>query len=347
MKEESSFVSSRIKDTVEKQIISLHLPEDTEKDLRQSINLIVSQRLGSSLQKPYIYLLCIDILGAEVDELDYDRAAAIELLNIATYQENTAIDSKFRTLTHLQKSKQYICAALTREWAKKLLESRMPTRHDPLFRNLDHLASTVYSTINAGQIFDLNLTIDNLAMSEEDYLSKYIYRCELLSGVFNSKIATLAAMAHDKDENADLESALKAFGIGLQITNDFGDNINLTTGHFSKRSYQSSFSDLKNGRLTYPLYIFFKENRNHTNFLSRDPVMQDELLNDFGKSFIRSSAMEKTRQLIKRFYYKAISHLRCLNESKSRDILMTLTSVILWNKYYTEVRLQREKKGQL
>ena len=347
MRQYSAIVSKRIENTIEKQVSALRLKSVMEKDLRQSMNLILLKRLSGLLQKPYLYLLCVNIFGDEINERDYDLAAALELLNIATYQENTAIDSKFRTLTHLQKSRQYICAALTREWANTLLESNISSRHDNL-RNVVHLVSTIYAKVNAGQILDLNMTMDDLNLSEEEYLVKYLRRCELLSGVFNSKIAAIAARVHGKNENPDLEAGLKAFGIGLQITNDFGDNILFATDDFPKRSYQSPFSDLRNGRLTYPLYTFFRENDNHTKFINISPKKQDDnLLNDFGKSFIRSLAMEKTRQLIGGFYRKAISHLRCLEKSRSRDMLMALTSVLLWNKYYTEVRLQRVSSKKL
>lgn len=346
MRQSSAIVARRIEDTVEKQVGALRLKTDMEKDLRQSMDLILSKRLSGLLQKPYLYLLCVSILGDEINEQDYDSAAAIELLNIATYQENTAIDSKFRTLTHLQKSRQYICAALTREWANTLLESNISSRHDNL-RNVVNLVSTVYAKVNAGQILDLNMTIDDLNLSEEEYLAKYLRRCELLSGVFNSKIATIAAQIHEKDENLDLEAGLKAFGIGLQITNDFGDNIFFTTDAFRTRSYQSPFSDLRNGRLTYPLYIFLKEKEDYIKFISMNQKMQNEnLLANFGTVFIQSSAMEKTRQLIRGFYRKAISHFQRLERSKSRDRLMTLTSILLWNKYYTEVRLQRDKRRE-
>lgn len=341
MKEASVLIARRIESTVERQVISLHLQNDIENDLRQSMNLIISKRLGTLLQKPYIYLLCVGILGAEIDERDYDSAAAIELLNIATYQENTAIDSKFRTLSHLQKSRQYICAALTREWANNLLDSGISYTHQSL-QNVNELVGSIYATVNAGQILDLNMTTDDLTLSEEEYLAKYIHRCELLSGAFNSKIAAIAARVHEKDENPDLEFGLKAFGIGLQVTNDFGDNIVFETGDFVKRTYQSPFSDLRNGRITYPLYIFLQENEDYRKFIETDRKTQDEgLLADFGKSFIQSSAIDKTRQLVGGFYRKAISHFRRLERSTSRDNLKALTSVLLWNKYYTEVRLRR------
>lgn len=341
MRESSTLVARRIKDTIERQISDLHLQEDMERELRRAMSLIISKRLNSSLQKPYIYLLCVGILGSEVDERDYDSAAAIELLNIATYQENTAIDSKFRTLSPLQKSRQYICAAMTREWASSLLESSVSSTpyNSP---DVTDLVGIVYVMVNTGQILDLNLTVGALALSEDEYVKRYLRRCELLSGVFNSKIAAIAALTHGKDDNPDLEAGLKAFGVGLQITNDFGDNIVFTTNGFVKRAYQSPFSDLRNGRITYPLYIFLRENETHRKFIGTDWKTQDEgLLADFGKSFIQSSAMDKTRQLVGGFYRKAISHFRRLERSTSRDNLMALTSVLLWNKYYTEVRLRR------
>lgn len=341
MKAVSLLVAKRVESVVEREIGGLRLPDDMEDDLRRAMNLILSKRLGTLLQKPYIYLLCVGILGAEVDDRDYDTAAAIELLNIATYQENTALDSKFRTLTHLQKTRQYICAAMTREWASDLLGLQMPeTRNNQVYPS--DLMGNIYATVNAGQILDLGLTVHDIALSESEYLEKYLLRCELLSGAFNGKIASIATRMHEKKENQDLKEGLRAFGTGLQITNDFGDNIVFQTDAFGLRSYQSPFSDLRNGRLTYPLYAFFQEAENNSKFIDICQKNQDDaLLGEFVRAFVQSSAVEKTKQVIKVLYRKAVSHFRCLRKSASRDSLITLTSILLWNKYFTEVRMQR------
>jgi len=341
----SKVIAQRIEVTIRRRMNEIHFEKNVEDDLRQSLDLIVSNRLRSPLQKPYIYFLCARTLGVEIDERDYDCAAAVELLNIATYQENTAIDSKFRTLTHLQKSRQYICAAMTREWLNELLDRACVNSNS---RTLRDIVSNIYSTINAGQVLDLNLTVDELELSEEEYLDRYLHRCELLSGVFNSKLGTIASLIHRNKGNPNLEAGLKAFGIGLQITNDLGDNIIFDSNNLSKRSYQLPFSDLRNGRITYPLFVFLRETKYNKRFIPINGKKLDgEFVADFASFFIKSSAVQRTRKLVSSFYRKATKRFREIERSKSRDKLITLASILLWNKYYTEVRLRRASSDAL
>jgi geranylgeranyl pyrophosphate synthase len=268
-------------------------------------------------------------------------AAAAELINIASYQCNSALDEKNGVFSEMEKDEQQLAAALSREAATQL--SLEPAVSPSI--NAAQLLGEAYSSIARGQLLDLfDLTLARLnALGDFDrFLSRYLLRCELLSGVFTGNCALLGARAGGSPVSEQLLLAEFGMnlGIAMQIANDIGDLLPPSAGASVKRPYQDLFSDLRNGRLTLPIYLLLRHSRPAERRLlrsvgealhERPPRLTD--LEAVARLFASSPAWDEARATARMFARRAKAALHRLPNSPSTPYLSCMASIVKTNKY--------------
>lgn len=226
-----------------------------EEEIETDVERYLSLRRGKPLLRPQLGRLCLEMTPDLKWEEYLPLLAAIELVNISSYQSNFCFDGKGGIYSRSDINNQFICSMITFSGALKLAGS---FELDDNFRHVVQLFTESNQQIYEGQFCDLNiLSIDNIDKfsSEEEFITTYIERCRLIGGsTFRACGAVLASYFNNKKIKFHLMSYLGAMGTAGQIINDLADFIPVET-----RCYAAPLADLKLGRLTLPVYLLHKE----------------------------------------------------------------------------------------
>jgi len=317
---------------------------------------ILRLREGRPLLKPFlVYLTSTEHRVCDhqqVPEPALICGAAAELINIASYQCNSALDEKNGVFSPDEKDEQQLSAVLSREATIQL--SMHPSIPDSV--GAPQLLSDAYSTIARGQLLDLfELTFAKLSAYTDSnhFFSRYALRCELLSGIFTKNCAILGARlgGASRAEEALLAEFGLNLGIAMQIANDIGDLVPPEREEGFNKPYQDSFNDLRNGRLTLPIYLLLKEVKKTDR---RDLLQLASSSNLVGGRtpryqwastlFACSKAWPATRKLAKSYAQRAKHALHKLPASEAKVFLSCMASIARSNKYnYRLDRLRSER----
>lgn len=316
---------------------------DRDPQLREVVSYFASKRLATkTLLKPWLLKLCYEISGGK----DWDRfisiAAAVELLNISSYQANSAFDAKYGVFSKTEKDNQFIASILTREWAGKIISSEI--KQVELAQKLQVILSLINEKIYVGQYHDLNvLHLDrlDLSISLSMYLDLYEKRCYGLSGAINEHIAEIGGLLADTstEKLAALREFGRNFGIALQIINDIGDLLPPGIDSFINREYQDQLSDLKNYRATLPVFYFLKFGNFETD--GKTYIKSAIRSGDSNKlilSIEQSGAIQYAKMVARQFAVRARRQLALFDNSLARKLLSVATSIASSNKYYVALR---------
>ena len=253
------------------------------------LELLLARRRSAHLLRPYVARICLETTNAS----DWDSApnlallAATEALNLSTYYANFAFDTKGDVgLRNSTAANQFICSMLLLAHAESLVSEALGETPDACVRGLAQLRDR-NQDVYAGQYLDLNvLTHGNLARLRRQGVAAfeevYARRCHLLCG----STFRLATIMLENTETADdhvvaITSILESLGCGIQAVNDLADLI-----PSPQRSYADAAADLRNGRLTLPLYRLAAAGtdvellRSQLTEHLRDEASTERLLND-------------------------------------------------------------------
>jgi len=313
--------------------------------------LIARRRLGQPLQKPALVRLSYEICGGKDWKQILPAAAAFELLNISSYHANASFDNKCGVLTKSDKDSQVIAAMLSRELASRAIQHLRGNFTTEILRDVDKAISLSNYNIYLAQHFDLNLlTTDRLSHYEKEdtFVEAYRRRCYLGSGFINGQCAFVGALLAGAD--ARFADALRQFGehfgTGLQVINDLADFVSPHIDPYvAGKCYQDSMSDLKNGRLTLPLYHLLKfshqEAAEFVNNVIRNRRFDDTTLSRIVDLLLHEGSVTYTRRFALESATAAKSCLSLFPDTESRQHLMTMATILETNKYLAALDRRR------
>lgn len=315
---------------------------NTDRSLYDILMLFIRRRINKPLLKPSLLRLSYEVCGGIDWEAIISVAAAFELINISSYQANSAFDDKLGILTKSQKDSQFIGSMITRELSQIVVSELIGKYNKQIINEIyDSLSKSNYYVYLA-QHYDLNiLNLQNYETYQDEklFLKHYINRCFYGSGIFNGQCAYMGALlvsASHEQLNA-LKNFGENFGTALQIINDIGDFVPPNMDSVINRDFQDQYSDFKNGRLTLPLYHLLRFGSFPARKCVKD-IIHNELFDD--KSLLKVTqflleegaihyAKEKAREYIK----KAEKNLKKFEKCRSKQLLLIMLSIILTNKY--------------
>lgn len=321
---------------------------EADKELYDILMLFIKKRLHKPLLKPALLRLSYEICGGKDWEKVIPVAAAFELINISSYQANSAFDNKLGVLTKPEKDSQFIAAMITREMAAKIASE--------LEKDFDkHMINEVYDSLSKSnyyiylaQHYDLNLlSIKNYEeyLDEEIFLKEYFNRCFYGSGIFNGQCAYIGALLAN-GQPAQLE-ALRTFGenygTSLQIVNDIGDYIPSGIDSMINRSFQDQYSDFRNSRLTLPLYhlLRFGNSMKVAKIMNviNEQINDKKILFDITNCLVEEGSISYAKKKAREYIKKAETNIQIFEKNNHhKKLLLIMGSMILTNKYFVAFR---------
>jgi geranylgeranyl pyrophosphate synthase len=301
------------------------------------------------------------ILGSTLTDLmfrlhggrnDFDIVPALtipELNNIYAYLDNSLLDDKGgvweRSDARENVSEITVGAALFRE----LIEITVLQLHiadADKIRILESLSECMARSYR-GQQLDIEVGIGAIGMFEDDeaYLEWYENKSRLQSAFlygFSAKLGAILADANDTDIDK-AETVGQAIGLGLHISNDCGDfAIGDFPGSTGFKDYQDQMADLKNGRLSLPIFYVMRHGNEHTRAVFESMVGKSVLthaeLSEITQAVHVSGAYEFCKKRIRGYYNAAKRLIGGYPKSRERDMLSVMAGVIRTNKYLTALR---------
>lgn len=335
----SSLVLPLIKEQVE-------LVCKNEVELKEILMLFYEKRFNNLLLKPALFRISYEICGGKNFERLLPIAAAFEVLNISSYQANASFDNKIGVLSKEEKDSQFMAAMISREISDKLIDQCVGVVDDSILNGIKSCISKSNSFIYKAQHYDLNLLskdrIDHFN-NYENYLSFYTDRCYFGSGIFSGQCAyagAIAAKAPEKEKQALVQFA-ESYGTALHIINDLAD---FFPGEERKsKLYQDDFCDLKNGRLTLPLFLLLKSPKTKglseiAGLASKNEYTAADF-SEIQKIIIENGIADSCKVLVKEKFIEAKKHLEIFEETDIKHLLLALLSVLESNKFYHRIKL--------
>lgn len=317
-----------------------------DRQLYEGIMFFVERRLHRQMLKPALLRAAYELCGGKEWEKITPACAAFEFINISSYQANATFDNKLGILTKKQQDTQFIAAMSTREVAEDCVRAMRGAFDDSLLARISDCMSISNKYIYIAQHWDINLlTVANADRYENyDYfLAEYAKRCHFGSGVFSGQCAYAGGLlaGASKNELDALKSFGEAFGTALHMINDLGDFIPpVDTGH-QIRDYQDYFSDMRNGRLTLPVYLL----RQHAAL--GDSLAQEALakakanpstFEDMRRVILQTAIHLRIVELAKTKVLEAIATVEWARGVPSYGLLRAMLSVVESNKYIGRLR---------
>ena len=322
----------------------------SDKRLQDILFFFVSERLKKrTFLKPFILRLSYQVCGGTNWEKIVPIGAAIELLNISSYQANSAFDEKYKVLSKAQKDNQFIASMIIRELASDIVLDTL--KHEVVTERILQELGRINKYIYIGQHYDLNVLQAHrfdLSLDLQDYMPMYLERCYGLSGSFNEYIMYIGGLLAGAEEEKlkALKEFGKNFGIALQIVNDIGDLIPPGLDSFIAREYQDFFSDIKNGRLTLPIFYSLKfgkkEDTERIMKLQGSSCMRKQDIFEVTRLLNQSGGIPYARKVATQFAKRAKQYLGVFDLNMSRTFLSVLLSMITTNKYFVALRKLEE-----
>lgn len=273
--------------------------------------------------------------------------AAYELLNISTYQSNLSFDKKQGITTPDKINNQFIASMITRELSQKLVYERLhnASHLNEVLNSLNNINCHIYE----GQFYDLNILHMNNWKNFEtmhEFMDAYISKCLCLSGIFFEECAYIGAVLGNNNEVAEqLRKFGRNFGIGLHIVNDIANFIPVLT---SSESKYAEFADLKNFRLTLPIYYLLRYgneyNKNKFLKLWNSKSHSISKYSEMARIVINDDAILYARRIAKIFMKKAKQNLLHLGKKETTACLATMASVLKTNKYFKALSYLQDSK---
>ncbi len=333
-----------------------HMNESNRlKTLFEKMMILPEARKEKGVMRSLLTQLVFDCCGGS-KELDISSAlASSEINNINAYLDNILLDNKKRVLNanHSEMVEKITSITITSGIFREIFEKTicdLPCSEEHKLRILKATSSAMTKSY-IGQELDIELTIDKLDNigNDQEYLSQYIRKSKLQSGYLYGLSAEIGAiLANANEDSIDLAREIgETIGLGLHINNDFGDFAPLTKGSTGFKVYQDQFADLRNGRLSLPIFHVLRhgseQQKNLFNKISSGQQCTEEEFNEAALAILDSGAYDLCKKISRRYENKAKTLIHKLPESESRDLLSTMSSIIRSNKFLVE--LKKAKNG--
>jgi geranylgeranyl pyrophosphate synthase len=276
----------------------------------------------------------------------------MEIHNMYLYFHNWIFDNKNRVWDDKSASARnrisntIIAASLTRE----LIIQAINAANLPLEKKLLISKELSDSTLENyyGFFLDINLTIDKISRYKTDqaFLKIYEEKSRLLSGnMYSLSSKAGAILANAPKEKIEAVAALgDLLGTGLHISNDLGDfaQPRKTKVTFGK-PYQDQLADIRENRLTLPIYYVLKYgNKSEKEALLKLVANYSPTGNQIRsvvESLHTSGSYNYCKKYVRSFFNKAKQKLHIsFAKSKERDLYAMMLSIIRTNKFLAELR---------
>lgn len=232
-----------------------NMPSDLQAVIAPSIERCLARRRDGPLLRPLLTRMCYEVCGGGSWRDVLPILAAVELLNISTYQSNYCFDEKAGIAT-AERNNQFICSMLSFSVIPALVESSTTVTTDAKCATIALLARSNHE-VYQGQFYDLNiLNLDCVSdfSSADAFYNVYAKRCDLIAGsTFRACAAGAIVNGLDVPPLQALYRYLGCLGAAAQVVNDLGDYIPHVT-----KDYALPFSDLQLGRLTLPTFLLYQ-----------------------------------------------------------------------------------------
>lgn len=320
-----------------------------ETELSTIISFFYKKRRSKILLKPVLFRLSYEMCGGKNFEKLLYVAAAFEILNISSYQANSAFDDKMGALSKQEKDNQFIASMISREMSVKAIQKIKHVISNETVNTLINCITTSNVNIYKAQHYDLNLlsvsnvkACNNYINDRELFLKDYNTRCFLGSGIFSGQVAMAGAIVAGagKKEQEVLRQFGEIYGTALHKINDLGD---FFPGNERKgKLYQDIFCDIRNGRLTFPVYeLITKYNDSYKeiiDILKNTTIDVNRICSIISKLDITISVRTDALSA----YRNAKNTLKPFDKSESKSLMLTLLSILDSNKFFHRTKKQNQ-----
>ncbi len=321
-------------------------------EIHEGIMFFVNRRLGKPLLKPALLRASYEVCGGENWEKVIPACAAFELINISSYQANSAFDNKLGVLTQKQKETQFIAAMSTREVAYECLGLMRENFDEGTLSKVAESLSVSNKYIYIAQHWDINLLTmanrDRYADSDH-FMQEYTKRCYYGSGIFSGQCAysgALLANASDEELNG-LKDFGEKYGTALHMINDLGDYVPASMDDTATRDYQDQFSDFRNGRLTLPLYYLSQrsdeDTRKKMSEFSPKQKMRPEDFVWLTHMMLETNVISDVKNVVAERMDEADAVFEKLSFGRDIGLFKVMTSIAKTNKYYWFLGILQER----
>jgi len=316
-------------------------------ELHKIVSFFVQKKMEAPSLKAAIVRLGYEVCGGMDWKSVAPVAAAFELINISSYQANSAFDAKLGIFERAARDAQFMAAMITRELALRVAHEMNDRQNKELVLQVQDALSLSNRSIYIAQHFELNLLkVDRLDEYAEEHVFQdhYLRRCHYGSGIINGQCAYVGGLLAGgcSEWLRALRHFGEEFGVALQIVNDLGDFIPRDDSDRLARCFQDRYSDFKNGRLTAPLYHALKLGGRATLGKVKDILdshaFDEESLLEVTTLLAQEGSFSYALALARQAAKRAKGVTAVLPKGNGRALLLTMLSIIHSNKYLAELR---------
>lgn len=283
--------------------------------------------------RPFLLRISYELAGGKNWKSIVNACAAVEIFNISTYIDNTVFDAKHQ-FKEEDLANYILCSRILQCIAFDLLRDLNP-KSTKTTKILNEICKEMYTI----EYEDLN-EFKELVGNYHEYMKKYLRRCYGISGVFFENIMKMGVfLAHGSKKKIYLSGEIgKRFGIVIQIINDLGDFV-LPKGkkYDVEKVYQDQFSDLRNKKITLPIYYVLKfgsrKNKKVIYNALGVSTTKRKVLNNISRILLEEGAFNVANNLAKEYGNDGVSLLNGFKKSDSRNFAKLMFQVSNTNKY--------------
>jgi geranylgeranyl pyrophosphate synthase len=337
-------ISTDVHDFIDIEIKKLEKTIDNK--LFQTINELPEKRKDKNILRSFVTFLVYKSLTKENNRNLIAIAALSELNNYNAYLDNWILDNKNNVWgTDNSRDKiSYItiASAVYRELVDSIT-CNLEVSDEKKLKIISVMQSAMIRSYQ-GQAQDIEMSVKNIShyRTDKEYIVSYVEKSLLQSGHLYGASAEIGAVLADASiENTLLTREIgKTLGTGLHISNDLGDFAILQkNGDF--KAYQDQMADLKNGRLTLPIYYVLKYGTEKHKITFMESIGKN--LTDIERAEIleilhSSGAYSFCKKLLRKYYSEMKNLIKKLPESQEREIFNYLAVIIRNNKYLANLR---------
>lgn len=321
---------------------------------------ILERRLKHSQLRAVLTRLSYELVGGENWKTVVPLCTAMELQTMYLYLHNWIFDNKKALWLGKAEeirgkvNKTVISAAVMRELISRAIRDMDASLETKNMVEKEFSESNV--DVYYGQYLDINLTIEKLDefRSDEDFLRNYEHKSRLQSGNAYGLSAYLGAIAGgaNKEQMRAIRKVSELFGTGIHVSNDLGDfappeQQETTFG----KAYQDQLADIREGRLTLPVYYVLKygtrSEKESLLKLVRNHEPDVNQIMDGCRAIHTSGSYVYCKKYIRGFFKDAKRELhKAFEKSHNRDMYSTMLSVIRTNKFLVGLRKMNEPGNQ-
>lgn len=342
-------------------LLQQHIPSGmNSEEFRTYLFRFQKARDTNTFLRPTVSWVTYLMLGGDKTKLSElsESLAVPEILNSSTYIFNSVLDKKLGWDTDASVRQGIITGNLYRETAQMAVQNLEGILSHEQVNKITGRINEINAAIYQGQYLDTEvLTIANKDKfsSLEKFMEAYQQRNEGFSGSFYSFIPEFGGMLANAPAEAleQLANYGRIYGRALQIANDLGDVLIPANGTCDK-PYKDRFSDLKNGKLTLPIYLTLQHKNCDHDLVQR--ISSDAYVSDnereidykaFGKHLCDLGIYAEVRKLLNKHVKEIDKILDFFPKNEYRDMLKyQAATTLLRNKWTTGLKEYAQIEAQ-